>query len=59
MRYTDFDESKEISSGGNRTVYTAECKKYLEEDIPEIVVFKRYKSFNQTPELFISEVSNF
>ena len=61
MQYSDFDEIKEIGYGGYGTVYTAKYKKYSEEDdilIPETVVLKRFKSFDETPELFISEVSN-
>ena len=59
MQYSDFDEIKEIGSGGYGTVYTARYKKYSEEDdIPETGVLKRFKSFDETPELFISEVSN-
>ena len=59
MQYDDFDELKKIGSGGYGTVYTARYKKYSEEDdIPETVVLKRFKSFDETPELFISEVSN-
>ena len=56
MQYADFDELKEIGAGGYGTVYTAEYGG--EEDIPETVVLKRFKSFDETPELFISEVSN-
>ena len=59
MQYSDFDELKEIGSGGYRTVYTAKYKKYLVERIPETVVLKRFKSFDQTLELFISEVCIF
>ena len=59
IQYDDFDELKEIGSGGYRTVYTAKYKKYLVEHIPETVVLKRFKSFDQTLELFISEVSIF
>ena len=60
MRYSDFYELKEIGSGGYGTVYTAKYRNYSEEDIniPETVVLKRFKSFDETPELFISEVSN-
>ena len=59
MQYSDFYELKEIGSGGYGTVYTAKFNEYSEEeDIPETVVFKRFKSFNETLELFISEVSN-
>ena len=60
MSYGDFYELKEIGSGGYGTVYTAKYKKYWEvEDMDEeTVVLKRFKNFDQTPELFISEVSN-
>ena len=57
MPYSDFYELKEIGSGGYGTVYTAKYGKYS-NDIPETVVLKRFKSFDETPELFISEVSN-
>ena len=56
MQYSDFYELKEIGSGGYGTVYTAEYGG--EEDMPETVVLKRFKSFDETLELFISEVSN-
>ena len=52
LQYSDFDEIKEIGSGGYGTVYTA---KYVEE---ATLVLKRFKSFDEMPELFISEVSN-
>jgi len=60
MQYSDFDEITEIGAGGYGTVYTAKYKKYagvlnMEE---ETVVLKRFNSFDETPELFISEVSN-
>ena len=59
IQYGDFDEIKEIGSGGYGIVYTAKYKKYLEvRHIKETVVLKRFKSFDETPELFISEVSN-
>ena len=59
MRYSDFYELKEIESGGYGTVYTAKYKMYSEvRDMPETVVLKRFKNFDETPELFISEVSN-
>ena len=53
LQYSDFYKFKEIGSGGYRTVYTA---KYDDDD--DTVVLKRFKSFDETPELFISEVSN-
>ena len=59
MQYSDFYELKEIGSGGYGTVYTAKYRNYSEEeDMSETVVLKRFKSFDETPELFISEVSN-
>ena len=66
MQYSDFCELKEIGFGGYGTIYTAKYKgtakyrKYpgVEEDMPQTVVLKRFKSFDETPELFISEVSN-
>ena len=57
MQYSDFDELKEIGSGGYGTVYTAKYKGE-EEDMPGTVVLKRFKRFDETPELFISEVRN-
>ena len=57
MQYSDFYELKEIGSGGYGTVYTAKYKG--KEDMPQTVVLKRFKNFDETPpELFISEVSN-
>ena len=60
MQYSDFYELKEIGSGGYGSVYTAEYKKYSEVKRmdEETVVLKRFKDFDQKPELFISEVSN-
>ena len=59
MQYSDFDEIKEIGSGGYGTVYTAKYKKYSEVyKMQQTVVLKRFKNFDGTPELFISEVSN-
>ena len=57
MQYSDFDELKEIGAGGYGTVYTAKYRKYSEENIPETVVLKKFKSFDETPESFISEVT--
>ena len=51
MQYSNFYELKEIGSSGYGTVYTAKCN-------TETVVLKGFKSFNGTPELFISEVRN-
>ena len=60
MQYNDFYELKEIGAGGYGTVYTAKYKKYSELKYmeEETVVLKQFKSFDETPELFISEVSN-
>ena len=59
MQYSDFYELKEIGSGGYGTVYTAKYRKYSEVTfMQETVVLKRFKDFDQTSELFISEVSN-
>ena len=59
MQYSDFDELEEIGSGGYGTVYTAKYRNYSEvRFMQEIVVLKRFKSFDEAPELFISEVSN-
>ena len=59
MHYSDFYELKEIGSGGYGTVYTAKYRKYSEVmSMRETVVLKRYKNFDTTSELFISEVSN-
>ena len=58
MRYSDFSELKEIGSGGYGSVYTAKYRNYSEEKMDETVVLKRIKSFDEMPELFISEVGN-
>ena len=56
MQYSDFYKLNEIGSGGYGKVYTA---RYKGDDVyEETVVLKRLKSFDETPELFISEVSN-
>ena len=57
MQYSDFYELKEIGAGGYGTVYTAKYRNYSNY-IKETVVLKRFKNFDETPELFISEVSN-
>jgi len=54
MQYADFYELKEIGSGGYGTIYTAKHKNYSWNT----VVLKRFKNFDQMPELFISEVNN-
>src|SRR6185436_16140722 len=61
MCYSDFYEIKEIGSGCYGTVYTAKYKKYSEVwYMDDTFALKRFKSFDydETPELFISEVSN-
>ena len=59
MQYSDFYNLEVIGSGGYGTVYTAKYKKYSEVwRMEETIVLKQFKSFNETPELFISEVSN-
>ena len=59
MQYSDFYELKEIGSGGYRTVYTAKYRKYAEVlHMQQTVVLKQFKNFDETPESFISEVSN-
>ena len=62
MQYSDFYELNEIGSGGYGKVYTARYKGELKVGYiimqQTVVVLKRLKSFDETPELFISEVSN-
>ena len=59
MQYSDFGEMKQIGAGGYGTVYTAKYRKYSEVwFMGETVVLKQFKSFDEMPELFISEVSN-
>ena len=58
MQFSEFYKLKEIGSGGYGTVYTARYKGKLEWPMKETVVLKRFKNFDETPELFISEVSN-
>ena len=58
MPYNDFDEIKEIGSGGYGTVYNAGYKGEERIIMNQTVVLRRFKIFNETPELFISEVSN-
>src|SRR5690348_2617161 len=59
FQYSDFNEVKEIGSGGYGTVYTAKYEKYSEvKNMSQTIVLKRFKSFDTEPELFISEVSN-
>jgi len=57
MQYGDFSELKEIGSGGYGAVYTAEYRGNV-RTTPQTVVLKRFKSFDGTPKLVISEVSN-
>ena len=59
MQYSDFYELKEVGSGGYGTVYAAKYRNYSEvRRMQQTVVLKRFKSFDEMPELFISEVSN-
>ena len=58
MQYSDFYELNEIGSGGYGKVYTAKYKGNVYTGEKKTVVLKRLKSFDETPELFISEVSN-
>ena len=58
MQYSNFYEFNEIGSGAYATIYTAKHKNYSEENIPQTVVLERFKSFNETLKLFITEVSN-
>ena len=59
MQYSDFGEMEQIGAGGYGTVYIAKYRKYsIEEDMEETVALKQFKSFDETPESFISEVSN-
>ena len=58
MQYSDFYELKEIGAGGYGTVYTAKYRNYSEDNTSQTVVLKQFKSFDETPELFINEVSN-
>ena len=53
LQYNDFYEFNEIGCGGYGTAYTVKHKDYQ-----QTVVIKRFKCFDKTPELFISEVSN-
>jgi len=59
MQYNDFYELSEIGSGGYGTVYIAKYKNYSQlKCMQQTVVLKQFKSFNEMPELFISEVSS-
>ena len=59
MEYVNFDELEEIGSSCYKTVYTAKYRNRSQRDIPETVVLKCFKNFDQTPKLFISEVGIF
>ena len=59
MQYSDFDELKEIGSSCYKTVYATKYRNHSQRDIPETVVLKCFKKFDQTPKLFISEVGIF
>ena len=59
MQYSDFYKLREIGSGGYGTVYTAKYRNYSEVKYMEkTVVLKRFKGFDETPELLMSEVRN-
>ena len=57
IQCSKFGKLKEIGSGGYGTVYAAKYKNYLKDNMPKTVVLKRFKNFDEMPELFISEVS--
>ena len=61
MKYGDFDELEEIGSSSYKTVYTAKYRNHSQRDIPETVVLKCFKNFDQIQmlKLFISEVGVF
>jgi len=52
MQFKDFCEIKEIGAGGYGTVYIAKHKAFKQR-----IALKCFRSFDQMPELFISEVS--
>ena len=57
MHFAGFYELKESGSGGYGTVYTAKYRNHS-WSVPQTVALKRFKHFDQTLELFISEVHN-
>ena len=59
MEYGNFDELEEIGSSCYKTVYIAKYRNHSQRDIPETVVLKCFKNFDQTPKLFITEVGTF
>ena len=61
MEYDDFDELEEIGSSCYKTVYTAKYRNHSQRNIPETVVLKCFKNFDQIQmlKLFISEVGVF
>jgi len=57
IQYNRFYGIEEIGSGGYSTIYTAKHDiNVFPIDRHERVVLKRFKTFDQMPELFISEV---
>jgi len=58
LQYADFYAFKEIGSGGYGTVYAAKYKEHS-RFVPDTVVLKRFRNFDQVSELFITEVSFF
>src|SRR5437763_7141511 len=61
LEYGNFDELEEIGSSCYKTVYIAKYRNYSQRDIPETVVLKCFKNFDQIQmlKLFISEVGVF
>ena len=58
MEYGNFDELEEIGSSCYKMVYTAKYRNHSQR-IPETIVLKCFKNFDQTSKLFISEVGFF
>ena len=56
-KFEDFDEIEEVGSGGYGTIYSAKFK-LNRYPLRGRVALKRFKSSEQMPEIFISEVSN-
>ena len=59
MEYGNFHELEEIGSSCYKTVYTAKYRNHSLRNIPETVVLKCFKNFDQMPKLFISKVGIF
>jgi len=56
-KFEDFDEIEEVGSGGYGTIYSAKFK-LNRYPLKGRVALKRFKSSEQMPEIFISEVCN-